>query len=181
MPDIPLITAGGTYIEDFNSLASSGTSSVLPNGWMISEVGASGNATYTAGTGSGNTGDTYSFGAAGNSERALGAVSSGSNVATIGASFVNNTGGALGSLVIAYTGEQWRLGAVARPDRLDFQISFDATSLTTGTWTDVNALDFTAPLTAGTLGALDGNAAANRAAVTSTINGLNIVVGDPLC
>jgi uncharacterized protein len=177
MPDISLTTAGDTYTQDFNTLASTGTSSVLPNGWVFSEAGTAANTLYSARAGDTGTGDTYSLGSTGSAERAIGGVTSSSNNTTIGASFVNNTGGALGSLVIAYTGEQWRLGAVARPDRLDFQISFDATSLTTGTWTDVNALDFTAPVTAGTLGALDGNAAANRTAVTSTINGLNIPVG----
>ena len=34
------------------------------------------------------------------------------------------------------------------------------TSLTTGTYIDVNALDFIPPVTSGTVGALDGNAAA---------------------
>ena len=43
------------------------------------------------------------------------------------------------SLAISYTGEQWRLGQVdtgRAADRLDFQLSTNATSLTTGTWTD---------------------------------------------
>ncbi len=54
-------------------------------------------------------------------------------------------------------------------DRLDFQYSLDATSLTTGTWTDVNSLDFTTPDHGPTTGALDGNAAANRTAISDTI------------
>jgi uncharacterized protein len=179
MPDIPLSVAGATYTQDFDTLVNTGTSSLLPNGWVISEAGTSANATYTAGTGSSTTGDSYSFGAAASTDRALGSLQSGSNVATIGASFVNNTGASLASLVIAYTGEQWRLGTTGRavPDRLDFQISFNATSLTTGTWTDVNTLDFTQPLITGTVGALDGNAAANRTAINATISGLNIADG----
>src|SRR6185436_1444018 len=105
----------------------------------------------TAGTGSGNTGDTYSFGATSNAERALGGLQSGSLNPTIGAAFTNNTGGTITSLAIDYTGEQWRLGATGRADRIDFQYSVNATSLTTGTWTDVNNLDFTGPITAGTV------------------------------
>jgi hypothetical protein len=40
----------------------------------------------------GNTGDTYSFGAASNTERAFGGLQSGSLNPTIGAAFTNNTG-----------------------------------------------------------------------------------------
>ena len=164
---MPSLTTLGTALnQNFDTLANSGTSSTLPSGWFISETGTSAtvNGQYAAGTGSGNAGDTYSFGAAGSTDRALGSLRSGSNAPTIGAQFTNDTGAVISSLQIAYTGEQWRLGALGRTDRLDFQISFDATSLTTGTWTDVNALDFTAPITAGTVGALDGNAVANRTA-----------------
>ncbi len=163
--------------ENFNTLASTGASSTTPTGFGFVEALANANATYTAGTGSGTAGDTYSFGAASNSERALGGLQSGTLNPTIGAAFTNNTGGTITSLDISYTGEQWRLGATARMDRLDFQISTDATSLTSGTYTDVNALDFTAPVTGPAVGALDGNAAANRTAISSTITGLSISNG----
>src|SRR5206468_3519580 len=65
----------------------------------------------------------------------------------------------------------------AIPDRLDFQYSTTATTLTNGTWVDVDALDFTEPVTVGTVGLLDGNAAANRRAISGTITGLNIASG----
>lgn len=166
-----------TYNQDFNTLALSGTSSTVPTGWLFLESGTNANTTYTAGTGSGNAGDTYSFGAASNTERAFGGLQSGSLVPTIGAAFTNNTGGTVTSLAIAYTGEQWRLGATGRTDRIDFQYSLDATSLATGTWTDVNNLDFNGPISTGTVGALDGNAAANRVAISFTITGLSIPNG----
>jgi hypothetical protein len=139
----------------------------MPAGWAFLETGTAANALYTAGTGSSGTGDTYSFGAASNTERALGGLQSGSLNPSFGANFINNTGGTITSLAVAYTGEQWRLGTLTRPDRIDFQYSLDATSLGTGTWTDVNALDFTAPVTGPTTGALDGNAAANRTAIAA--------------
>ncbi|MFM2361943.1 MAG: hypothetical protein RLZZ316_845, partial [Bacteroidota bacterium] len=166
-----------TYTQDFNTLANTGTSSTLPIGWLLLESGTNANATYTAGTGSSNSGETYSFGAASNAERAFGGVLSGSVTPTIGAGFTNNTGGVITSLAISFTGEQWRLGATGRNDRLDFQYSTDATGLSGGTWTDVNSLDFTAPNSTGTVGALDGNATANRTAVSFTITGLNIANG----
>ena len=62
-------------------------------------------------------------------------------------------------------------------DRLDFQYSTNATSLTNGTWTDVNQLNFNSPVTTGGSGALDGNAAANRTARSFTITGLSIANG----
>ena len=167
------LTALGTaFTEDFNSLALSGTSSVLPLGWAFAESGSSAanNGLYAAGTGTGNGGDTYSFGASGSSDRAFGTLLSGTLTSTIGASFTNDTGATIGSLLISYVGEQWRLGATGRADRLDFQISFDATSVSTGTWTDIDALDFSSPITTGATGALDGNAAANRTALSTTFD-----------
>ena len=166
---------GTTYTENFDTLVSSGTSSTLPDGWVFSEAGTSANATYTAGTGSSNTGDTYSFGASGSPERAIGGLQSGSLVPTLGASFTNDTGSTITALNIAYTGEQWRLGTLNRADRLDFQYSLDASSLTTGAWTDVDALDFTAPVTTGTVGLIDGNTAAT--AISNSITGLAIAPG----
>ncbi len=174
---VSIPSAGSPVTQNFDTLANTGTSSTLPTGWALSEAGTNANATYTAGTGSGTAGDTYSFGAAAATERAFGGLLSGSLTPTIGAAFQNNTGGPLTSLDVAYTGEQWRLGTLARVDRLDFQYSLDATSLSTGTWTDVNALDFTAPTTGPTVGLLDGNAAANRTALSSTIGSLNIASG----
>ena len=176
-PTISLSALGASACENFNTLASTGTSSTTPNGWTFAESGTGANTTYTAGTGSSTTGDTFSFGATSNPERAFGELTTGSLSSMIGSSFTNNTGQTITSLAISYTGEQWRLGALNRTDRLDFQYSTDATSLTTGTWTDVNALDFTAPVQGPTTGALDGNASANRTSVNATITGLNIAHG----
>jgi len=164
--------------QDFNTLANSGTSGSLPSGWYFAETGPSSNTTYTAGTGSGNTGDTYSFGATSSSERALGGLRSNSLNPTIGFWVTNNTGSTITSILITYTGEQWRLGATGRSDRLDFQYSLTATNiLDPGTWTDVNALDFASPVISGTTGALDGNAAPNRVNINSIITGLTVPNG----
>ena len=115
-------------------------------GWDFLETGINANTTYTAGTGSGNAGDTYSFGAAASTERAFGRLLSGSLTPVIGAQFTNNTGATITSLDIAYTGEQWRAGVENRgaADRLDFQLSTDATSLSTGTGRTTTASTSTA-------------------------------------
>jgi trimeric autotransporter adhesin len=171
------LTLNTTYSQDFNTLANTSPGAFLPAGWLFSETGTGANTSYTAADGSGNGGDTYSFGTATATERAFGGLLSGSVTPTIGAAFTNNTGTTVTSLTVSYTGEQWRLGATGRVDRLDFQYSLNATSLTSGTWTDVNNLDFTAPVTAGSIGALDGNVAPNRASVSFTITGLSIASG----
>ncbi len=174
---VSLTTIGTAYTQDFDTLAATGTSSTLPTGWFIHETGSNANIPtflYTAGTGGSNAGDNYSFGLAGVGERALGGLLSGSLTPLFGAEFINNTGGTITSLDVAYTGEMWRLGALNRQDQLDFQFSVDATSLTTGTWIDLNTLDFVAPVTTGSTGALDGNLAVNQLALSSIIGGLTL-------
>ena len=173
---ISLPTVGAPYTQNFDTLANSGTSSTLPVGWDFAESGSSANTTYAAGIGSGTTGDTYSFGAAASAERAFGTLQSGSLIPTIGASFTNSTGATITDLAIAYTGEQWRLGTANRADRLDFQYSTNAISLTNGVWLDRDSLDFSSPIITPT-GALDGNAAANRTPISATITSLNIPPG----
>ncbi|HET9032127.1 MAG TPA: endonuclease [Dokdonella sp.] len=170
---VPLV--GGTpAVQDFDSLASSGTSSVLPDGWYLEETGSNANATYSASNGSANSGDTYSFGV--NSERAFGTLASNSLVSQIGAQLRNDSGQALSEIAVAYTGEQWRLGATGRAETLLFEYSVDALSLAdpAANWTALPALNFSSPTTTGPTGALDGNAAANRTAISVSISGLNL-------
>ncbi len=172
--------------ENFNTLAGDGTSNGLPTGWYFHETGSNANGSYRANDGSGEggsaPGDTYSLGSNGSSDRAFGTVLSGSLTPTIGARMRNESGQALSEVAIAYTGEQWRLGTSGRADRLDFQYSVDATALldANATWVDVAALSFTAPVSTGPVGALDGNAAGNRVAVGGNITGLSLAPGQGL-
>src|SRR5262249_11582942 len=164
---VPLTLAG--YTQDFNTLANTGTSSTLPAGWALLETGTSANTSYTVGTGSSNAGDTYSFGAAGSPERALGTLLSGSLSPVIGACFTNASGQVLTSVAIAYTGEEWRLGTTGRQDHLDFSYSADATGLGTGIWTPVDSLNFFTPSFNGAAGATDGNSPGFRTPVAAVI------------
>jgi hypothetical protein len=174
-------TLASTYSQNFNTLASSGsTSSSLPTGWSFAETGSSGNTTYGIDNGGSSSGNTYSYGTTASTDRALGGLQTSSVVTTFGVAFQNLTGAPLNSVSLAYTGEQWRLGATGRTDRLDFQYSLDATTVDSGTWTDFNSLDFTAPVTSGSLGAKDGNAAADRTAKSATISALNIPNGNSI-
>ena len=174
----PISLTGGTYMQDFNTLALSGTSSTVPAGWEFVETGTSTqvNGVYTAGTGSSATGDVYSFGSTSSSERAFGMLLSTTFEGTIGAVFTNNTGGTITDLQVAYTGEQWRLGAENRVDRINFELNPTGTNITSGAFTSITALDFVAPATSVT-GAKDGNLAANRTLKNHTITGLTILNG----
>ena len=174
---ISLTAVDVAYSQDFDTLAATGSSSTVPLGWDFVEAGTNANTTYTAGAGASNAGNTYSFGTSDTAERALGGLRSGSLIPTFGASFRNDTGAQVASAAITYNGEQWRLGTLSREDRLDFQFSTNATSLTTGSWTDLDTLDFVAPTTAGTLGPFDGNASTNRTAKAGTIGGLSLAPG----
>jgi hypothetical protein len=175
--ELQLAAVGTAVTQNFDSLASTGDSSLMPLGWFFVETGSLGNTTYAPGTGSSNFGNTYSFGADGSTERALGGLQSGSLVPVFGAKIRNTTGSTLTDLSISYVGERWRLGATGREDRLDFEYSTDATSLSDGTWTPVPSLNFTAPISTGTLGALNGNDTANRVAVNGTVQNLSLANG----
>jgi len=176
---VSLGSIGVQYSENFDTLVTSGSSSTLPAGWALLESGTGADSIYTAGTGSKPAGDTYSFGTSSiSTERALGILRDANVVSMIGASFTNNTGATITSLDIAYNGEQWRCGAnrSTAKDRLDFQISTDATSLGTGTYNDYDLLDFIGPISNG-VATLNGNLSANRVAVSSSITGLSIPSG----
>jgi uncharacterized protein len=172
---------GGAYTQNFDTLsntAGSTTNNLTVAGWFMTETGggARDNEQYAVDTGSSTTGDTYSYGSAASTDRALGGLRSGTLIPVVGACFTNNTGAALSSLDVAYTGEQWRLGTAARTDQINFEFSTNSTDLVTGTWTGVAALNFVTPDTV-TTGAKNGNAAADRTAKSSTISSLNIANG----
>lgn len=180
---ISLPALNTAYTQNFDGLASTGTASTTLTGslagWSILETGSNSNTTYTTGNGSVNTGDTYSFGAAGSTDRALGSIASSNLLSRWGAQFKNDTGSIITQLLISYTGEQWRMGDATRGinDQITFEISTNATSLTTGTWTPVTALTYNSNEITGTAGLRDGNAAAYRTTLTSTVTALSIAAG----
>ena len=125
---ISITTLGVPFTQNFNTLATTGTSATMPTGWAFLETGTNANTTYLADNGGSNSGNTFSYGTGTTAERAIGGLRSGSLNPTLGATFTNNTGGDITSLSISYTGEQWRFGAVNRADRLEFFYSTNATT-----------------------------------------------------
>ena len=162
------------YLQNFDTLNSSGKSKTLPTGWAVftqdNQINADdGNATQAG---------AYSYGNIGISDRALGMlIGKGNNPQFFGADFQNAGHGPITQLNISYTGEEWRLGmAGGSPNQLQFQYSLNAGSLNSGTWINVPSLSFMTPNTAG-VGAHNGNLAANQVPVSGTISFLNIPTG----
>lgn len=178
---VSLTTSGLAVTQNFDALANvagSTTNSLTLPGWFMTESGggARDNEQYAVDAGVSNVGDTYSYGSAGAAERALGSLRSGTLIPLFGACFTNNTGSTIDSIDVAYAGEQWRLGTAGRSDHLNFEYSTNATSLTTGAWSGVAALDFVTPDTV-TIGAKNGNDVAHRVSLASTISSLAVANG----
>jgi hypothetical protein len=167
---ISITALNSPVTENFNTLGNTGSGFAPISGWDISEP-PSGDDFCDAGDGSSSTNGIYSFGSGTNSDRALGSITSTLNEPMIfGAKFQNNTSQAISSIVVQYTGEQWRLGQIGlTTDKLIFEYSTDATNLSNGTWIEVSSINFTAPVTTGTVGALDGNLTGNRTTLSANI------------
>lgn len=188
MGQISYTTVGGTYFQDFDTLASTGTtiswtdnSTLL--GWYAAKQTPSGPlATYVVGDGSSNSGQVYSFGTTGSSDRALGSVGSGTPVTIYyGMQLVNNTGITLSAFSLSYTGEQWRAtgltGSAAVVNTLSFSYSTTATSISaTSGYNATNTLDFKAPDAGSPPGwtgadaAVNGNDPMFQRAISSTVS-----------
>lgn len=168
------------YFENFDSLIIMGTSSNMIPGWLFSEAGTNSNNLYTAGTGSSNTGDTYSFGPANVRERALGSLSSGTLQSTFGAYFVNNTTSFITSVNISFMMEQWRRGGNRQTaDSSIFSFGINNGNLRGGIYNRVSALDLFSRVLGGTGGAVNGNDTAFRRWYQHTLN-LVMLPGDTL-
>jgi hypothetical protein len=184
-------TLGSTYSQNFDNLLSpvpadnaTTNGSVLPTGWSFVESDTSADTNLRIGTGSSSTGDTYLFGATGSNERALGSLASGSLASQYGLQLVNNSGATITSFMITYDGEQWRDGgsATSVTNTLKFSYSIGAISLTSGTYVNDTALNFTA-VTNNLTGNLstDGNSISFRTAgITDTISDVTWADGQSL-
>ncbi|TAE84300.1 MAG: T9SS C-terminal target domain-containing protein [Bacteroidetes bacterium] len=169
---VAINSVGVAATENFNTLAATGTTSTtLPTGWAFFELGNNSNATYGVDDGTLTSGNTYSYGAGTNTDRALGMLLSGSLSPRIGAFYVNKTGSTVTSVTISFTCEQWRRTSrsPAGRDTAYFSYGINKASIDTnsGTWVSVPDLNLISPTT-GATGSLNGNSTANRTAVTYT-------------
>ncbi len=197
---VSLTALNTAYTQNFDGLANSGTGTGIStttgssgskvvsvtfpagslSGWYFVESTSNADGSYTAGTGSSPTGDTYSYGASASTERALGSIASSNLLSRYGAQFKNDTGNLIDQLDISYVGEEWRFDparGTTIKDQITFEYSTDATSLTTGTWIPVSALKYETTNLTGSVGLRNGNDAAYRTELSNIITGLNINAG----
>jgi hypothetical protein len=198
---------GGTYSQNFDTLASGGTNNPWTNnstiaGWYLYQQAASGTAitTYNAGTGSSNAGAFYSFGAAGSSERSLGGVASGGSyfgspatgaiAGWIAVGIQNDTGLSIDSFTISFDGEQWRdggtnpAGGIPTAQTMRLEYGFGSSFTSVASWVSPGGnFDWASPVFVNTTtsgAAVNGNSAGLVASRGGTITGLNWMSGDKL-
>lgn len=181
---------GSTITENFNGLLSAATpfsstigvqANVPGIAWQGAKTAGTGASAmpYTTDTGTGNSGGIFNYGiAAGNSDRALGSLASGSNTPAFGTSFVNNTGAAITEFTINFNSEQYRSsttsqnfltfawGTSAAVSGSDFLTSAGMTNLAAGDVIGDNAVT--------TQGALNPP---SLRSYSVTVSGLNVAPG----
>ena len=169
---ISITSTGASYSENFDGMGPSGTSYIA--GWTGVNAAAA-TLTPVVFTTSSTAGAVYNTGTASAADRALGMLASGTTVPRIGAQYVNNTGVTITAINFAGVMEQWKTGTSTAVNEVDaFEYSLDATSLTTGTWTRVSAIDLNEKLTTTTTAvAVDGNSSTNRTSLIGSVSGLS--------
>jgi autotransporter-associated beta strand protein len=196
------ITTGvGNTAQNFDSLLNTGTNNTFTNdttltpgdstleGWSLYNFSGSPIGTYNAGAGTSTTGNFYSFGSAGSTERAFGGLGSGGSYFGTPASgavagymafaATNSSSATLTSFTLEFNGEQWR-NANTSPQTMVLEYGFGAT-LDAVTWTAPSGtFNWASPVVGGTAGAVDGNVAGLVSNLGGTINGLNWATGQTL-
>ena len=144
-------------------------------GWTAINVSNGATLSMAVTNGAASTGNAYNVGAIGDEERAFGTLADATITPALGAVFQNNTGSTVSKISIQTRMEQWKeSGNAGTNETVAFYYSLDATSLSTGTWTPVSALNLNEKLTlATTNSAVNGNLAANYTNMANIISGLN--------
>lgn len=201
--------SGGTFSENFNTIFNTdGTGSAVPGTtavglqgaiptlttWQAARVGGSGTTTFAifgdwGGSGASGTGRLYSYGLPSNSERALGAIASGTTTVGFGTWFVNTSTDTYQAVTLSFDREIWRTQNTANDQSLSFSYGLASSGIGTGNFitnasmTAFTALDATSPAFYASLnGGLGGfsDPGTNMVTVTATIGGINWAPGDSL-
>jgi hypothetical protein len=167
------MASSGSHAQNFNVLTTSGTwsnSSTIAN-WYSQRTGTG--SAYVIDHGNLNSGGLYSYGTTSAADRSLGSLGSGTagNFAH-GVLLRNTSGSSITDIKVSYTLEQWRNSAAAAQSiTFYYKISSSTvTSLNTNNnsgLTQVTGLTLSSPIIGGTAGAIDGNATANKVAVSN--------------
>lgn len=178
-------TAGSSYGQDFNTLATTGGSLTWANnstltGWSLFSTASSSTpvTTIAIDNGTSNSGGFYSFGSTSSTERALGgqgsgtfygsSITSGNVAGYIAVNLRNTTGSSLSKITVGFDGEQWANGGNTTAQSMVMEYGFGSSFSGVSTWTAApTAFNWSSPVVSasGTSRVvLDGNASANRVA-----------------
>jgi hypothetical protein len=185
--DVVYTTPGVAYAQNFDTLnpmqsASTRTwtnDATIP-GWFASK------SSYRSDDGSNSAEGLYSYGVAGNADRALGSSATnppgGSTAILFGVRLTNGTGVTLRNVTITFDGEQWRDAHDVGQSLAFSYLVGDTPQLTFSGFVDVPELGFTSPVIANADAALNGNLPANRVAgITKTFDlNMDWIPGDEL-
>ena len=189
---------GVTYSQNFDTLITSGTDQPWTNnvtlpGWHLFHQGlpsAVALTLYTASDGNVNPGSVYSYGTGVSTERALGAIGSGSSywgnagpgtvAGWMAIALTNATVNTYDEFVVGYDGEQWR-NAGKNPHTMVLEYGFGATFNAVASWIAPGGnFDFTSPVNLSGNSAVDGNVAGLTAGRGGSITGLSWAPGQTL-
>ncbi|MES2923539.1 MAG: Ig-like domain-containing protein [Verrucomicrobiota bacterium] len=201
---VPLANAqvsytGGVYFQDFNTLPgttnntvnSAWTDNATLAGWYaskptfgVTDGTIGGTAAAFQATNVANNIGLFSFGTAGNADRALGSRATsqvaGNDPVVYGLRLVNNTTQTLTSFTVTYTGEQWYKSGDATADTLLVDYQLGAAGISSGTWTAAAGGTFTSPINTATAATVAGNTAANRSGIATKVTGVSWAPGAEL-
>jgi endonuclease/exonuclease/phosphatase family metal-dependent hydrolase len=186
-----ILFSSGTYTQNFDSLATNGTSNAwsdngtIPGWYAANKAGGTNVTNYRAEAGTGTTGALYSYGNTNSTERALGTLATGTPQSiAFGVCFTNDGTLARTNITISYTGEQWRT-ASTNAQRLSFayriaNIVTNADAGNTQGWVAYTNLDFVSP-TFGTTNSLDGNNPTNQVVFSNVLlPGVTVLPGQEM-
>lgn len=196
VPAISIIDTSN-YNQNFDSLAASGGASLswannsTLSGWHLFTASGGAISTYGADTGSSSTGNFWSYGSSGSSDRALGGLGSGGTyfgspasgavAGWIAVSFVNASSGTFNGFVAGWDGEQWRNGGNAAAHSMVFEYGFGSTFGSVSVWNAPGgSFDWSSLVNTTPAAAVVGNAAGLVAGKGGAITGLSWSAGDTL-
>lgn len=178
----------GTYTQNFDGLGTSnvnsvfsatiGTIAAIPNlgtEWDGAKIAGTGTTATNliANDGASTTGSIFSYGATGNSDRALGMLASNANTMAFGFALRNNTGLLIDAITIQFTQENWRSSTSAVNTMTfglgDSTMATGANYLTAASFESITALNLVGPDPVASNGQLNGNDPANQVARSATI------------
>lgn len=187
------VSFSGSYSQNFDALANSGTTAAWLNdstitGWYLYGYAGTTVPTYRPAAGGGasdNTGSFYSYGAAASTERAIGGAASsgtyfgspgpgsGAIAGYIAVAIQNTSGGTFDSFTVSFDGEQWRNGGNATAQTMQLQYGFGATFATVSAWNSPGGtFDWASPVASATAAGVDGNSTGLVASRGGTISSL---------